>query len=54
MNTIAITPLSLNEMYDTNGGETIWYYLFYGVGWLGHAYTEEQLEITKAIGNGRR
>jgi hypothetical protein len=54
MNAIAIAPLSLNEMYDTNGGEVVWYYLCYGLGWFARAYMEEQLEITNAIGNGRR
>ena len=54
MKTVAIAPLSLNEMYEINAGEVTWYYIFYGLGWVAHAYTEEQLKITNAIGNGRR
>lgn len=49
-----MTKLTPKEMNEITGGESVFYWIAYGISYAARVYYEEQLEITEAVGNGRK
>ncbi|HLP16189.1 MAG TPA: hypothetical protein VK470_08030 [Bacteroidota bacterium] len=49
-----LCELTTDELIETEGGETIFYYFGYFLGWSAHAYQNSQLQMTLATGSNMR
>ncbi|HLP16735.1 MAG TPA: hypothetical protein VK470_10785 [Bacteroidota bacterium] len=49
-----LCELTTDELIETEGGETFFYYVGYFLGWSAHAYQNSQLQMTLATGSNMR